>query len=194
MLHFLLAILLSLPSFGASSAIQTAVGANPLPVANGGTGLAASGAAGTSFTMVSGSPAWAANPGARYYASSTALSGSLATIVWTTSDWDTHSAMSSGVFTCPVVGKYQVNVYLAVSGTFILNNTISLELQRNSTAVATKTEYVGGAITNGDIGISDIVNCSATSDTIRVQVSSSATGPAIVSSNVKNWISIQKVD
>jgi hypothetical protein len=145
---------------------------------------------------ISGWAAGGSNPSgvaARYHASSTSLSGSLATIVWTTSDWDTNSAMSSGVFTCPQTGKYQVNAFLGISGTFVLNNTVSMELQVNSTAVATKTEYAGGAITNADIGISDTVNCATTSDTIRIQVSSSATGPAIVSSNVKNWISISKV-
>lgn len=134
------------------------------------------------------------NPGARYYASSTAITGSLATIVWTTADWDTNSGMASGVYTCPVVGKYQVNAFLALSGTFVLNNTVSMELQKNGTAQATKTTYLGGAVTNADIGISDIVYCTATTDTIRIQVSSSGTTPAIVSSNVKNWISIQKID
>lgn len=132
-------------------------------------------------------------PGARYHASSTSLSGSLATISWTTSDWDTNSGMSAGTYTCPVAGKYQVNSFLAVSGTFILNNTVIMSLQQNGVEVANATQYAGGAITNAEIGISDIVNC-AVNDTIRIQVSSSATGPAVVSSNVKNWISLQKTD
>ncbi len=134
------------------------------------------------------------HPNARYHASSTSLSGSLATIVWTTSDWDSNSAMSSGVYTCPAIGKYQVNAGLALSGTFALNNATSMELQVNSTAVSTRTRYAAAAITNEEIDIADIVNCAATTDTIRIQVSSAATGPGIVSSNVKNWISIQKID
>lgn len=215
-MKFLLAILLlSHSAFAASSAIQTGVGANPLPVANGGTGAASltahgavlgNGASGVSVTSAgitgmslvsngaSADPAFQVKPGARYHASATALSGSLATIVWTTSDWDTNSAMSSGVFTCPQVGKYQVNASLAVSGTFILNNTVVMDLQYNAASWATSSTFAGGAITNALVSVSDIVNCAATSDTIRVQVSSSATGPAILSSNVKNWISIQKVD
>lgn len=145
-------------------------------------------------SSISGLLVGGARPGARYYASSTSISGSLATVSWTTKDWDTDNAMSSGVYTCPQIGKYQVNAFLALSGTFILNNTVQMELQKNSTAQATKTTYLGGAVTNADIGVSDIVSCTATSDTIRVQVSSSGTTPAIVSSNVKNWISIQKID
>lgn len=129
---------------------------------------------------------------ARYFASATALSGSLATIVWTTKDYDTHNAMSSGVFTIPVSGKYYVGAALAVAGTLILNNTSVIEIQKNSVAVSNLTRYAGGAITNDGIDIEDMISCVA-GDTIRIQVSNSGTTPTIVSSNTRNFFSIFRV-
>lgn len=129
---------------------------------------------------------------ARYFASATSISSSLATIVWTTRDFDSHNALSSGVYTVPAPGKYQVNVSLAVSGTFVLNNTSILQIQRNGTAVVDATRYIAAAITNEHIQISDIISCAA-NDTIRVQYSTQGTAPSIVSSNTKNFISIARV-
>ncbi len=129
---------------------------------------------------------------ARYYASSTSLSGSLATIVWTTKDFDTHLGMASGIYTVPVAGKYHVAAALAVSGTLILNNTSIIEIQKNNTAVSNLTRYAGGAITQDGIDIEDVISCIA-GDTIRIQVSNSGTGPAIVSSNTRNFISIARL-
>lgn len=129
---------------------------------------------------------------ARYYASATSISGSLATIVWTTKDFDSANAMSSGLYTIAVAGKYQVNAGLAISGTFALNSQTVLEIQKNSTAVSNITMFAGGVITNSNVSISDIINCVA-GDVIRIQLSSGATGPAIVSSNTRNFISISRV-
>lgn len=128
----------------------------------------------------------------RHYASSTAITGSLATIVWTTTDYDTHGAVASGVFTCPIAGKYRVTSALALSGTFVLNNTSIMEIQKNGTAVSNVTKYAGGAITNDNISIEDTINCIA-GDTLRIQVSNSGTTPAVVSSNTKNYLSIARV-
>lgn len=129
---------------------------------------------------------------ARYYASGTSLSGSLATVNWTTKDFDSHSAMASGLYTCPINGKYFVEAALGISGTFALNSTTVLEAQKTSTAICSKTNYAGGIITNSDISIACTINCLA-GEVIRLQASSSATGPAIVSSNFRNWASIIRV-
>jgi uncharacterized membrane protein len=125
----------------------------------------------------------------RYYASATSLSGSLATINWTTKDYDSHNAMSSGTYTVPAAGKYHVAAALALSGTFILNNTTIIEIQKNGTAVSNLTRYIAAAVTNDGVDIEDTISCNA-GDTIRIQVSNSGTGPAIVSSNTRNFISI----
>lgn len=129
---------------------------------------------------------------ARYYASSTSISSSLATIVWTTKDQDTHGAMSSGVFTVPAAGRYQVNSCVALGGTYALNNNVTFQIQKNSAAYSTLTFYAAAAITAHDPCVSDVVTAVA-GDTIRVQASSQATSPSIVPSNDRNYISIIRV-
>lgn len=130
---------------------------------------------------------------AKYTGSATSISGSLATVVWATSVFDTSSAMSSGVFTVPagMGGKYQVNANIQVTGTIALNSVLDMVLQQNNSTVSEFQEYAGGAMTAQNGQISDLLNCSA-GDTIRIQVSSSATLPAITNSS-KTFISIIKV-
>lgn len=130
--------------------------------------------------------------GARYFASATTISGSLATISWSTQDYDSNSAMSAGTYTIPRAGRYQINSMLLISGTVALNNTAVIEIQKNGTVVSRETTFFPAAITDGKIRISDIINC-ALSDTIRIQVSTAVTGPAIVSSNVDNFFSIARL-
>lgn len=131
---------------------------------------------------------------ARYYNSATSISGSAATVSWTTKDFDTHNAMSSGTFTVPVSGKYQVNSCLSIAGTYSLNQSADLVIQKNGTTVS---EFVGrsGAAsgqTAMNCSCSDVISCLA-GDTIRVQVSSSATSPSVNSSNAQNFFSIVRV-
>ncbi len=130
---------------------------------------------------------------ARAHNSATSISGSLATIVWTTEDWDTNSALSAGVFTCPAIGYYSVEASLAISGTIALNSSAVIEIQKNGSAFSNRTLYAGGAQTNLSPSISDTVYCSNTSDTFRIQASSSATLPAIVSSDSRNYFAITKI-
>lgn len=129
---------------------------------------------------------------ARYFASATSISGSLATIVWTTKDYDTHNAMSSGVYTCPAPGKYQVNSNVQTLGTIALNSTVDMQIQKNGTAVSEFQTYAGGAMTAQNGQISDIITC-VTGDTVRIQLSSSATLPTISAGNTKVFFSIARV-
>lgn len=130
----------------------------------------------------------------RYFASATSLSGSLATINYTTKDYDSANAYSGGTFTVPTggAGKYQVNAALLVSGTIALNNTLIMEIQKNGTVVSRTTEFLPGTITDGKVLINDIISV-ADADTLRIQVSCSATSPAIVSSNFDNYFSLSKL-
>lgn len=146
------------------------------------------------FSKVLGPSAIAATEAidARYYGSSTSISGALATVVWDTKDYDSHGSMSSGLFTVPSGGKYQVNVGLAIGGTFVLNTTTILEIQKNGTAKTNVTKYSGGAVTNETIQVSDVISC-VSGDVIRVQVSSTGTLPTIISSNTKNFVSIKRL-
>lgn len=141
-----------------------------------------------------GAGAWSGAPRARAYNSSTTITGSLATIVWTTEDYDTHSAFASGVFTVPAGhgGEYQYNLAVALAGTFLLNTTTVVEVQVNGTAVSAVTHYIAAAITNEHAQLSDILRVAA-GDTIRVQISNSGTTPSFVNSNTRNFFSLVKV-
>lgn len=130
-----------------------------------------------------------ASVNARYFASSTTISSSLATVVWTTKDYDSANAMASGIYTIPVSGKYQVNVALITGGTFALNSQVDLQLQKNTVAVSEELIFAGGIVTDQSVSLSDQISCVA-GDTLRVQVSSTSTGPTIVSSNTRNYFSI----
>jgi hypothetical protein len=130
--------------------------------------------------------------GARAYASAAVISGTLATVVWTTESYDANSALASGVFTCPVAGKYQVNTRVEVAGTIALNTQLDLQAQKNGTVFAEDLKYAGGVMTDQTAQLSDVIDC-VVGDTVRVQVSSGATTPSIVSSNSKNFFSIQWV-
>lgn len=133
-------------------------------------------------------------PSMRYFASSSTISSSLSTVTYTTQDYDNFSAYSSGSYTITTgqSGKYQVNASLLITGTITLNNTLIMEIQKNSSVVSRKTIYLPASLTDGSIQISDIISCVA-SDTLRIQVSTNAVAPSIVSSNFDNYLSICKV-
>lgn len=126
---------------------------------------------------------------ARYFASATSISASLATISWTTKDYDSHSGMASGVYTVPISGKYQINSAILVTGTIALNSSLIMEIQKNGTVVSRYTLFSGGIETDLKGIITDQLNCIG-GDLLKIQVSTSITGPSIVSSNFDNYISL----
>lgn len=128
----------------------------------------------------------------RYFSSSSGVSGSLGTVTYTTKDFDDHNLYSSGVYTIPISGKYQINAGLLITGTVALNNNLILEIQKNNTVVSRFTEFFAATLTDGKAVLNDCINCLA-GDTIRIQASSSVTGPSIVSSNFDNFLSLVRV-
>lgn len=130
----------------------------------------------------------------RYHASATSISGSLATVVWTAKDFDSQGAMNAatGIYTCPVSGKYQVNASLITGGTFSLNNAVDLQIQLNGSVYTEQTNYAFASATDISVNVSDIIPCNQ-GGTIQAQVSSTAISPSIAASNSKNWISISRV-
>ena len=176
--------------------IQIRSGGSSLPWYGGSYGAITAGTAPSVIEIerVSGPGTIAASEtvSARYFASSTSISGSATAVVWTTKDYDDHNAMSSGTYTIPISGKYQINSALALSGTFALNSTSIIQIAKNGTAVSEHDDYAGGIITASDPSISDVINCLA-GDLITIKVSCSASGPAIVSSNTRNYVSIVRV-
>lgn len=143
------------------------------------------------FDRLSGPAAIAATESvnARYYSSVTAISGSLATVVYATKDYDSHNGYASGIYTVPISGKYQVNAAIGNSGTFALNSLLTMEIQKNSSVYSRVKVYSGGIETQVDGLVADQMACVA-GDTIRVQISNSGTSPVIVTSNFENYISI----
>lgn len=129
---------------------------------------------------------------ARYHASATSISGSLATVVWTTADYDTHAGMASGVYTVPISGKYQVNASLLIAATFAAANTTTLEIQKNGSVYTRSSNNAGGIMGTIKAQVGDIISCVA-GDTLRIQVSSAGTGPSISASNFDNYISLSRV-
>jgi hypothetical protein len=132
---------------------------------------------------------------ARYFASSTAITGSLATVVWTTKDFDSHNQMSSGQYTIQSPGKYQINSSLLISfGATPSNTTIlDIQIQKNGVAIS---ENAGTAIAaaqlNHQISVNDIISC-LPGDIIRIQCSVNGGTPSIATSNTANYFSIARV-
>lgn len=133
---------------------------------------------------------------ARYFSSSTSISGSLATVAYSTKGWDTHNAYNSttGIYTAPTSGKYQINASISISGTFVLNNTVDLQVQQTGSAsqISEAQVYAFASATAVTTNVGDIFYLQA-GDTIKVQVSSSGTTPTIAGSTTRNWFSIARV-
>lgn len=146
------------------------------------------------FSRLSGSATIQATEtvAARAYSSATSISSSLATVSWATTDYDTHGALSGGTYTVPISGKYHVNSALLITGTIALNNNLVLEIQKNGTVVSRFTEFFPATLTDGKAILSDIIQCVA-GDTLRIQVSTTATAPSIVSSNFDNYLSLSRI-
>jgi hypothetical protein len=129
---------------------------------------------------------------ARYFASATSISGSLATINWTTKDFDSHGGMLSGVYTVPVSGKYQVNAAIALTAaSAAAGNAVSVQVQKNGSVVSEYSPVYQSTQVSMPLNVSDTISCLA-GDTIQIQVSSAATTPSISASNSKNFVSIAR--
>jgi hypothetical protein len=129
----------------------------------------------------------------RYYSSSTSISGSLATIVYSTKSFDSHGIYSSGTATIPTPGKYQVNAALQIQFTSGASVTSGIEVQVNGTAICRQQNNgSSGNETTRTLQVSDIISCNA-GDTVRVQVQTSGLSPSIVSDPTRNYFSLVKV-
>lgn len=133
------------------------------------------------------------NYNSRAFSSTTTISSTLATIVYATEDYDDGGVYdnTTGVYTAPADGFYQVSASLLVAATISLNSTLIMEIQKNGTVVSRRTKFLPAAITDGDIAISDTIRCAAT-DTLQIQLSTTGVAPSIVSSNFDNYFTITK--
>lgn len=129
---------------------------------------------------------------ARYFASATSITGALATINWTTKDFDSHAGMVSGTYTIPVSGKYQISALLTLTAaSAAAGNAVNIQIQKNGTVVSEYAPVYQSTQVTLPIEVEDEISCLA-GDTIRIQASSAATTPSIVASNSKNYFSIAR--
>ena len=132
---------------------------------------------------------------ARYHSSSTTVTSSLATITYTTKDFDTQaSAYASGVYTIPSAGKYTVKASLSLTAaTAAAGNNYDIIIRKNSSEIA-RNKFVVGAATQkpNTVVVEDLVSCAA-NDTIDIQASAAGTTPSINASTTLNYFYINKV-
>jgi hypothetical protein len=131
---------------------------------------------------------------ARYYSSSTAISGTFANITYATKDYDTHNAYSGGIFTVPVSGKYQINAGLSFTFASSSNPESRIAIFKGATQISEQLSFMGAAAQSSTPSniTCDIVNCIA-GDQIIIKGSCSGTTPVIRTSNFFNYVSIVRV-
>lgn len=133
---------------------------------------------------------------ARYHGSTTVITSSLATVTYTTKDFDTQaSAYSAGVYTIPAAGKYMIKASLSLTAaTAAAGNNYDIIIRKNSSEIA-RFKYVVGAATQkpNTVVVEDLVSC-ALNDTIDIQTSAAGTTPSISNGTTSlNFFYINKV-
>lgn len=133
---------------------------------------------------------------ARYFASSTApgTSASPNTITYTTKDYDSHNAYSSGTYTIPVSGKYAINAaLLQTATTTAANEAVVIQIFKNGSQTSGSEVWFTSASTKPISSmVEDQLNCSA-GDTITVKAGNDGTTPATTASNFANLFTIARV-
>lgn len=131
---------------------------------------------------------------ARYFASGTSISGSLATIAWSTLDKDLHSmAPNKTTFIVPEAGRYQINSCLNLTFTSSATNTaMDIQILVNGTEVSESQVKTAILDTTQGMCISDALSLNYL-DLVTLKASAGQTGPSITSSNYLNYFSIAKV-
>lgn len=125
-------------------------------------------------------------------------SASQATVIFGTKSFDSHNAMntSTGIYTCPVSGKYSVVSYLrfTTGGTWTASSSMFNVIQKNGSDFSRKVfTQIATHTQNVENSISDVVDCLA-GDNIRIQVFQNTGGSlALNSSALDNWVSITRV-
>lgn len=131
--------------------------------------------------------------GARYYNSASSVSSSVSKFTYTTRDYDTTASYSSGDFTVPSSGWYNVHAgvqYLYTSAASI-NNNLSIYLDSTSKAEFQSNTQTTSA--NDTVFVADTIYARA-GQVISIRGSSSGASPSINSSDSRNFVSIVKVN
>lgn len=133
---------------------------------------------------------------ARYTTSTSSISSSATAVKFTTKSFDSHNAYSTstGLYTVPVSGKYQINATMQPAGTSTSTPIASLYIYINGSewSQGMQANYSTGNATNLTPNIADIVQCNA-GDTIQIYASSNISGAAANGNAFSNWFSIARV-
>jgi hypothetical protein len=123
----------------------------------------------------------------KYVNSSSAITTSFGTVIYSTKVYDTHNAYnaSTGTLTVPVSGKYQFYATLLIQASSGVH-TPGMQITQNGTATAQRYGQFDTPVNVGsDTLVSDLVACSA-GDVILVQAIDTATGGSISSGTLRN--------
>jgi len=123
----------------------------------------------------------------RYYASSSSVSGTYATVTYSTRTRDSHNAYASGTLTIPVSGFYQFNVGIVMSSG---SGNYGLSIYQNGNQITQQYQIVSS--TSGYVQIADAFPCNA-GDLITVKALSGGSSPTIAASNFSNYFSWARV-
>lgn len=131
----------------------------------------------------------------REKASSTVISSTFATLVWDVEDYNQFGTeISGGTFQANTAGFYHACAKVNVTGTFALNNNVDLVIDTGPTPshYAEDKPVAGGAQTSLSASVCDDFLLAA-GDKVRVQVSSTATSPAISGSATQNTFTVYRI-
>lgn len=121
------------------------------------------------------------------------ITGTDSKVTYSTEDYDSDSAYSTGTFTVPTgkAGNYHVGAQLIVTGTFVLNNYVQLAIYVNGSLYSRTAPKIFASASYEMVAINDEVQVTD-GDTIEIDVSSDGTTPAINSSDSLNFVNIHK--
>lgn len=122
------------------------------------------------------------------------IAGSFNVTTYGTKVKDTHSAYSSGTWTCPVSGCYSISASVDVNGTYVASNRTLIEIWINGAAVARGGGFAGSSSTSNIIAPVNIQSYPILAgQTVQVKSFSEATTPAFRAEATNNYLSIAKV-
>lgn len=126
------------------------------------------------------------------------LTGSLQTLIFNGSiKDDTHAAYNSstGEWTCPVKGVYNISTQFGVSGTTSLNNSSRITILKNDSISLQRTIFIYAAAISGNLRISALINNVplVVGDIIEIQANSNITTPVTSNNEADNFFSISKI-
>lgn len=150
-------------------------------------------------------PAAEAPLGFRVFGSSlVGLSSALMSMLWlpigSTGGYDSAGGLSLAAgnsfvsYTVPPNGGggWQIQCNLKIAASFSLNNQVTLQLQRNGSAITQDIIFAQAAATDLDPMIADYIRLNA-GDVLQIQIGSQGTTPTVAGSTLENYWSGTRV-